>query len=239
MEGATRNHGNPLRDCHAANFATAHIQSHRHLFGSGKRHRTFKRQFAQARCSRKHCAIGHECTQPATFKLGQNLFAFGEHAEMFLQGGLVGLAVIKPCRHQVGQYHRQNFGSDFGLNLAAFAGEPYLQAGTKLTVVNPQGISHQHLGSSRIEYNRGVLIRILFFNQSRKLAVQEIAQRQTTFKRAAPFARIAEHRKIRLDHDPRGRRIRIALHMQEFQRKVTKIPWFVCKRLVETVIFAI
>ena len=158
---------------------------------------------------------------------------------MFLQGGLVGLAVIKACRHQVRQYHRQNFGSDFGLNLAAFAREPYLQAGPELAVINPQGISHQHLGSSRIEYDGGVLIRVLFLNQSRKLAVQEIAQRQATLKRAAPFARITEHRKIRLDHDPGGRRIRIALHMQEFQREVAKIPWFVCQGLVETVIFAI
>ena len=175
VEGATRNHGDSLRDSHAADFATARVQGHRHLFGSGKRHRALERQFAQARCSRKHSAIGHECTQPAVFKLGQNLLAFGKYAVIILQGSLVGLAVIKPCRHQVRHNHCQDFGSGFGLDLAALAREPYLQASPEFAVVNPQGISHQHLGSSRIEYDCGVFLRILFFNQSRKLAVQEIA----------------------------------------------------------------
>ena len=158
---------------------------------------------------------------------------------MFLQENLVGLAVIKPRRYQVRQHHRQDFGSQFRLNLAAIPREFHLQARPKFAVIDPQGIPYQHFGSSRIENDRRILTGIAFLHQASKLSIQKIAERKTTFKGSTPFARIAEHRKIRLDEHPGGGSIRIALHMQEFQGEIAKIPRFVGQGLIKAVIFAI
>ena len=110
---------------------------------------------------------------------------------MFLQSAFVGPVVIQSGRYQVRQDHRQNFGGEFRLDLASVAGELYLQACTELSVVDPQRIPHQHLGSSHVENDGRILVGVFLLHQSRKLTVQEVAQGEPSFEGAAPFCGIA------------------------------------------------